>query len=73
MMIFGFEFSDSFTKDEFSLFLSCLFGGVFNLVILKGNRDQIHKGFSLCAYEIELLVDQVFPGNKNVIERSEFM
>ena len=74
-MIFGFEFSDSFSRNEFQLFLSSLFRGIFSLTMLKNEKKSHHhrKGYYLPFSDLESLVDQVFPSNKEVIERSEFV
>ncbi len=41
--------------------------------MLKTEKSIYRKGFYLPFADIEGLIDQVFPSNKEVIERSEFI
>lgn len=72
-MIFGFEYLEKFTRDEFHYFLECFFMGICSLVICTGHEMPHKRGTGLREEDIAKLVDQVFPTKKQIIERSEFV
>jgi hypothetical protein len=73
MMIFGFEYPDKFTKDEFHYFLDSFFQGICSFVICTGHETPHLRGTGLKDADIASLVDHVFPSKKQIIERSEFV
>ena len=55
--IFGFEFGEKFTRDEFHYFLDCLFRGLFCLLICEGHDMPHLRGSRLRDTDLAFLVD----------------
>lgn len=73
MNIFGFADPNEFHLDECHYFLDCLFRGLMKLTIPKKEKKPIYLGKKVPSNEIELLVAQIYPKDKTILERSKFI
>ena len=61
MLFFGFQSPLEFYRDELHYFFDCLFRGLLNLVITKGEQMPKYRGCYVSHAEITKLVKKVFP------------
>ena len=73
MLFFGFQSQQEFYRDELHFFFDCLFRGLMNLAITKGNRMPRYRGCYVSHNDIVKLVKKVFPDKTESIERSQFL
>ena len=70
MLFFGFQSQQEFYRDELHFFFDCLFRGLMNLVITKGETMPAHRGKYVSHPEIVKLVKKVFGDKTESIERT---
>ena len=70
MQFFGFQSFEDFYRDELHFFFDCLFRGLCNLVITRGNQLPEQRGKYVSQVEIVKLVKKVFGDKTESYERS---
>jgi len=74
MLYFGFQSRQEFYRDELHFFFDCLFRGLCNLVITRGNKMPMNRGTRVNGCEIAKLVKKVFVGDKTEsYEQAQFI
>ena len=61
LLFFGFQSQTEFFRDELHFYFDCLFRGLMNLVITKGERLPKYRGYYVNHQDIAKLVKKVFP------------